>query len=72
MFKSFVLAFACAGLMSFAALGFAPQATESQSPCACCEVCTCETCACDILGCQCDVGGDCFCDAGCGSGCCAH
>ena len=49
------------------------QTSASAACCECCTDCKFQNCVCSELGCACDGGGDCACDAGCcaSGSCCA-
>lgn len=64
-FMNLLTAGAAAGSIALAALFGGDASVSVSSPCACCTVCACDDCKCTELGCSCDVGGDCLCDAAC-------
>jgi len=68
--RKFLVAFAVCVAGSSIALAALSGSTNkaalsSGSPCECCSDCRCENCICAALGCACDSGGDCVCDAAC-------
>lgn len=68
MLKSFVGSFAIL-MAAFAVPAF--STAQKQADCCCGSACVCVDCACAELGCACDVGGPCVCDAACcASGAC--
>lgn len=76
MRKFFIAGILCIAGSSIALAAMSGRTTQADSvsgPCECCIDCQCENCVCAALGCACDSGGDCFCDAACcASGACCE